>query len=109
MRFEVSLSSKIQSVFITEFIPARIVRIMAGTNRIDVQLFHDSDILNHALYTYHISTIRIYLMPVGTLNQYRLAVHQQLGVLDFHIAEAHLLRNHLRYPLLILQRDVYLI
>ena len=30
MRFEVSLSSKIQSVFITEFIPAGIVRIMAG-------------------------------------------------------------------------------
>ena len=29
MRFEVSLSSKIQSVFITEFIPAGIVRIMA--------------------------------------------------------------------------------
>ena len=48
-------------------------------------------------------------MPVDTLNQYRLAVHQQLGVLDFHIAEAHLLQNHLRYPRLILQRDVYLI
>ena len=53
-----------------EIKPLIYIRIMAGTNRIDVQLFHDSDILNHALYTYHISTIRIYLMPYSVLCGY---------------------------------------
>ena len=48
-------------------------------------------------------------MTVGTLDQYRLAIHQKLGILDFYIAETYLLRNDLRYALLILQGDEYLI
>ena len=34
-------------------------------------------------------------MTVGTLDQYRLSVDEQLRVDDLHLAEAHLLRHHL--------------
>ena len=95
MRFEVCLSGDVDTVFITKVIPARITWIVAGANGIDVQLLHDLDILDHALQAHYVSTVRIHLVAVGTLNQYRLSVNEQLCVLDLHFAESHLLRNHL--------------
>ena len=109
MRFQVCLGCDIQSVFIAEVVPARIIRIVTCTDSVYVELLHNLDVLNHALYANDISTIRINLMTVGTLDQYRLAIHQELGILDFYIAETYLLRNDLRYALLILQGDEYLI
>ena len=109
MRFKVGLSSHIDSIFITEVIPARIIRIMTGTNSVDIQLLHNFNILNHALHADHIATIRIYFMTVSTLDQDRLAIDQKLCILDFHIAETYLLRNNLRYTLLIFQSNECLI
>ena len=109
MRFKVCLSSHIDSIFITEVIPARIIRIMTGTNSVDIQLLHNLNILNHALHADYIATIRIYFMTVSTLDQDRLAIDQELCILDFHIAETYLLRDNLRYTLLIFQSNECLI
>ena len=67
---------------------------MAGTNRIDVQLFHDSDILNHALHAQYVTSVRVHLMTVGTLDKHRLTIDKELLVLDFHLAETYLDRSH---------------
>ena len=90
MALLVSLGNNIQSVLVAEIIPARIVRIMAGTNGIDVHALHHHDVLNHALLTYVVALIRIYLMTVGTLQENRLAIDQELLVLDLHLAETYL-------------------
>ena len=68
---------------------------MACAHGIDVETLHNLDVLYHALTRYHIATIRVHLMTVGTLDQYRLSVDEQLRVDDLHLAEAHLLRHHL--------------
>ena len=109
MRFEVSLSGDVDSVFIAKVIPAWVARIVAGANGVDVQLLHDLDVLNHALQAHHVATVRIHLVAVGTLHQHRLSVNEQLCVLDFHVAESHFLRNHLCGTQLVLQGDVGLI
>ena len=40
MRVHIALDHHINSVFITKFIEKRIVRVMAGTNGVDVRLLH---------------------------------------------------------------------
>lgn len=68
---------------------------MTRAHGIDVETFHDLDILQHALQGHHITTIGIHLVAVGTLDEHRLAVDEQLLVFDLHLAEAHLLWNDL--------------
>ena len=76
---------------------------MTGTHGIDVQLLHDLDILNHALHGYDVATIGIELMTVGTLDQDRLAVDEQLSAGNLDMTEAHLLAHHLEYLVALLQ------
>ena len=95
MALLVSLSNHIETILVAEVIPAWIIRIVAGTNGINVQALHHHDILNHALLAYVITFIRIHLMTVGTLQENRLTVYQKLLVLDFHLAEAHLYLDNL--------------
>ena len=109
MGLQVSLSGDIQTIFIAKVVPARIVRIVTSAHRIDIQLLHDLDVLNHALHTDDITAVWIYLVSVGTLDQDRLAIDQELCVLDFHVAESHSLWNHLRYSLLTTDCDIHLI
>ena len=90
MALLVSLSHNIQSVLVAEIIPAWIVWIVAGTNGIDVHALHHHDVLNHALLTYVVALVRINLMTVGTLQENRLTIDQELLVLDLHLAETYL-------------------
>ena len=92
---QIALGSKIDSVLIAEVIPAWIVGIVTGTYSVNVQLLHNLDILNHAVYTHDVATVGIQLVAVGTLNQYRLSVHQQLSALNLNVAEAHFLLDDL--------------
>ena len=78
---------------------------MARSNGIDIELFHDFNVLNHALEGHHIATIGIHLMPVSTLDEHRLTINQQLTVFDFHLAESYFLRDNLLHlPLLVFHR-----
>ena len=90
----VSLSYHIDTILIAEFVPAWIIRIVAGTDSVDIQALHNLDILNHALHAQYITSIRVNLMTVGTLDEHRLTVDKELLVLDFHLAETHLDRSH---------------
>ena len=95
MALHVGLSHQVDAVFVAEVIPAGVVRIVTGTDGIDVEVFHYLDVLHHAADGDDVAAIGVEFVTVGTLEEHRLAVHQQLGVLDFHLAEAHTLRNGL--------------
>ena len=72
----ISLSHDIQTILIAQFIPKIIIRIMACTHGIDIELLHNPNVLQHTLPRNNISIIRVHLMAVGSLNQYRLPVHK---------------------------------
>ena len=94
---KIGLGHQINTIFITQVIPAWVIGIVAGTDRIDIHLFHDSDILNHTLQRNHISAVGVHLMTVGTLYKDRLTIDQQLAVTYLHLTESHLLRNDLNH------------
>ena len=68
MTLEVRLRREIDTILVTEVIPTRIVWIVTSAHRIDIQLFHNLDILNHTLYTHVVAAVRIELMAIGTFD-----------------------------------------
>ena len=65
---QVRLCREIDTILVTEVIPTRIVWIVTSAHRIDIQLFHNLDILNHTLYTHVVAAVRIELMAIGTFD-----------------------------------------
>ena len=90
----VSLSYHIDTILIAELVPAWIIRIVTGADSVNIQALHNLDVLNHALHAQYITSIRVHLMTVGTLDEHRLTVDKELLVLDFHLAETYLDRSH---------------
>ena len=76
MAFDVGFSYHINAVLVAELIPIVVVRIVASTHGIQVELFHYLDVLNHALFGNDITAVRIQLMTIGTLDKDRLTIHQ---------------------------------
>ena len=64
--FEVRLCHHIKTGRVAKLIPTRIVRIVRGAHRIDVQLFHNADVLLHTLNRDDITTIGVELMTIYT-------------------------------------------
>ena len=95
MALDVGLGSDIDAVFVAEVVPTWVVRIVAGAVGIDIKLFHHLDILNHAFDADNITSIRVKLVTVNTLDEYWLSVDKQLATLDFDLAEADALRDAL--------------
>ena len=94
MRLYISLSYDVQAILIAQFIPKIVVRIVACTYGIDIELLHNPDILQHTLPRNNISIIRVHLMAVGSLNQYRLPVHKQLRIFNLDFTETYFYRNN---------------
>ena len=76
MAFDVGFGYHINTVLVTKFVPEIVVRIVASAYGIQVELLHDLNVLNHAFFGNDISTIRVKLMTIGTLDKDRLAIHQ---------------------------------
>ena len=89
MRLDVRLIHDINSILVTERVPERVVRIVACTHCIDVQLLHDQDILDHVSLGHDISLVRVHLMPVRSLYEDRLSVYKKLASLYADIPESH--------------------
>ena len=45
----VSLVDDVETIFVTQLVPVRIVRVVAGAHRVDVQLLHYTDVAEHVL------------------------------------------------------------
>ena len=82
---------------------------MASTYRIDVELLHQLDILLHPLPGDHISPIRVKFVPVDALDEYALAVDQQVCALDLDFAETNVETQRLQHALAVEQLDGELI
>ena len=64
--FEIGFGRDVDACFIAEVVPTRVVGIVRGAHGIDVQLFHDGNILAHALFRDQIATVGIKLVAVYT-------------------------------------------
>ena len=95
MALLVGLSGDVEAILIAQIIPARVVWIVAGAHGVDVEPFHDLDVLDHALRRDDVAAVGIHLVAVGTFDVHGLAVDEELGVLDLYLAEAYLLWDDL--------------
>ena len=102
---DIGLGRQIEAVLVAEVVPAGIVGIVAGAYGVDIQIFHDLDILDHALYGDDVTAIGIEFMTIGALDKDRLSVDEQLAALDLDMTEAYALGNHLEHLGALLQGD----
>ena len=68
MTLEVGLGANIDAIFVAQVIEIRVARIVASADRIDIQLFHGADVLQHAFAADDIAAIGVHLMAVGALD-----------------------------------------
>ncbi len=106
MALDVGLGRDIESVFVAQLVPTRVVGIVACAHGIDVQPLHYLYVLYHTLHTNHISAIWIKLMTVGSLDQHRLSVDKQLPASYLDIAESDPLLHNLYSLVTFLERHV---
>ena len=102
---EVRLSGEVDAVFVAEVIPAWIVGIVAGAHGIDVELLHDTDILDHTLDADDIAPIGVEFVTVGALDEDRLAIDEQLASTDLYVAETHLLTHDFQHLVALLELE----
>ena len=88
MRLYIGLIHYIDAVFVAEGIPHRVIRIVGCSYCIDIQLFHDSYVLEHLFIRYHVSAIRAHFVTVNALEQDCLTIDKQLAVLYLDRTEA---------------------
>ena len=103
---DIGFSSDVNAIDVAELIPTWVVRIVAGAHGIHIELLHHLDVLNHAVNTHDIATIGVEFMTVNTLDKHGLSVHEQLGILDFHLAETYMLRDALQELVAIVERSI---
>ena len=90
VRLDIGLVNHIESIFVAEGVPERVVRIVACSYSIDIQLFHDKNILYHVGLGDHISFVGIEFMAVCTFEQNRLSVDEKLVADNLHVSETYL-------------------
>ena len=66
MSFQIGFIYDIHSIAVTQFVPIRIVGIMAGTYCIDVVFLHNPDVLLHSFFRNNIACFRIHFMSVDS-------------------------------------------
>ena len=103
VRFDIGFGYHIDTILVAKFIEEVVIRVVASTYRVKVELLHDLDVLNHSFARYYIASVRIQFMAVGSLEQYRLPVYQQLCVLDFNLTETYVLWDNFQYLVAFLQ------
>ena len=119
VRFNVGFCHHVQAVFVAEIIEVFIVSIVRSTNRIDVILFHQTDVLFCHIAWNILSIEWIRLATVDTFDEERLPVDRHrliflcdivIRIIEFrmckaNLSEAQLLRNalYIRHCILIIQ------
>ena len=94
MRFQICLIDHIDSVFVTELIDQGSIRIMTGTDRIDIVLFHDLKVFAKLFFGDMTSAYRAEFMTVHTLEYDTFAVQCHNSVFHLETTESNFLRNH---------------
>ena len=95
MRFQIVFRDHIKAVLITEAVDRRGIRIMAGTDGIDVVLLHSHNILDQFLTGYVSSCDGTELVTVHTFEHNTFSVEGHNAVFHFKAAETNFFRNNL--------------
>ena len=95
MRFQIVFRDHIKAVLITEAVDRRSIRIMAGTDGIDVVLLHSHNILDQFLPGYVSSRDGAEFMTVYSLKHNTFAVEGHNTVFHLKAAETDFFRNDL--------------
>ena len=90
VRLDIGLVNHIESIFVAEGVPERVVWIVACSYSIDIQLFHDKNILYHVGLGNHIAFEGIEFMAVCTFDQNGLSVDKKLVADNLHVSETYL-------------------
>ena len=91
VRLAIGLVHHIHAHRVAKLIPTGTVRIVRQSYGVDVGLLHQSQVLKHALLRHNTGGIRVVLVAIDTPNLDRLAVDEQLAVLDMDGAKTYLL------------------
>ena len=94
VRFQICLIDHVDSVLVTELIDQRCIRIMTGTDCIDIVLFHDLKVFAKLFFGDMTSAHRAEFMTVDTLEYDTFAVQCHNAVFHFESSESDFLRNH---------------
>ena len=92
--FQICLIDHIDSVLIAEFIDQRCIRIMTGTDRVNIVLFHSLEVFAKLFFGDMTSAHRTEFMTVHTLEYDTFAVQCHNSVFHLETTESNFLRNH---------------
>ena len=94
MCFHVGFVNHIQAVLVAQFIEIILVRIVRGTNRIDVILLHGEDVPADFFFRDGTSTGCTKFMPVYAIEYNPLAVQFHDAIFHAELPNTDLLRNN---------------
>ena len=84
MVFDVRLIKDVDSVAVAKFVPAFIVRVMAGAHRIEVVFLESLYVVNHFRSGKSLGIGLVVLVAVHSVDVDFLGIEQQLAPLYFH-------------------------
>ena len=93
VRFDIRFIDDIEAVEVAEIVPARIVRIMAGANGVDVEGLHERDIFEHTFLGEGMAGETVMFMTVDALDEDGAVVDAELTVFDLDLAETDVERR----------------
>ena len=96
VRLDVGLVHHVEAVLVGEFVPARHVGVVGRAHRVDVQLLHQADVLDHRRLVHHVRALGVVLVPVDAPQHDGLPVQRQDPVDDLDAPEAHPRRSRFR-------------
>ena len=91
MTLHVCLCDDINSIAVTEIVPEMMIRIVAGTDRVDIVKLHKLNIADHKIQRNRASVFGIRFMTIDTLHLDGLAVHVKCVADDLLLLKADLL------------------
>ena len=81
---DVRLVDHVEPVLVAEREQPRIVRVVAGADRIEIELLHEFDVAAHQLDRNGLAPLRIQIVPVDAEELHRLAVDQKISAGELH-------------------------
>mmetsp|Transcript_48926 Transcript_48926/g.79598 ORF Transcript_48926/g.79598 Transcript_48926/m.79598 type:complete len:319 (-) Transcript_48926:1448-2404(-) len=90
VRLDVGLIHDVEPVFVAQFVPQRIVRIMGGSDGVEIVLLQKQDVLNHVLLGDDVAMFRMVLVSVGAPDSEGDPIHMHQVILHLHLADADL-------------------
>ena len=107
VRLKIRLAHHIKAVAVTEFVPVRVVGIVAGAHCVHVHLLHNQHVLLHTPARNAVTIVGVEFVAVDAFDENRLAVHPNLPQIGFllNFAESDILSNSLKYSIFIIKNN----